>query len=79
MEWVTLATTAIGLIASVWAYVERRRAIRVAEVEKENVRLKVQNDRIKQAAQIDEDIDALSDDDLRERMRNSVHNRDGRV
>ena len=76
MEWVTLATTAISLIAGVWAYVERRRALRVEEVKRENVRLKVQNDRIKQAAQIDDDIDALSDDDLRERMRNSVHNRD---
>ena len=78
MEWVTLATTLIGIVASVWAYVERRRARRTQQLEFENDRLRIQNQRFKEAMDIEDDIDALSDDDLRRRMRDK-QNRHGGV
>lgn len=61
---------------SLWVWFERRRYRRMTRKQIENDSLRIQLDRLKQAAQIDAEIDALSDDQLRERLRESSHRHD---
>ncbi len=71
---------ASAVILWVWSpishWLKVRRALKTAELKRENKDLKKKLKRITDAAQIEDDIDALSDDELRERMRNSPYRRD---
>lgn len=77
MEWLTLATTAIGLITSVWAYVERRRAARARDLERENTALNDIITKKVRADEIDAEINSLPDAALRKRMRDQQNLRNG--
>ncbi|MCG8408933.1 MAG: hypothetical protein MI923_27320 [Phycisphaerales bacterium] len=56
-----------------WVWRERRRWQYEAKRRIENDRLRVQLDRLRTAMSIDEEIDSLTDDELRDRMRNSPY------
>lgn len=73
----TVLPTLVGIAGAIFGIAERRRAKRAARLEIDNDRLRIQNQRLKEAMEIEDDIDALSDDDLRERMRDKQNRHRG--
>ena len=75
MGWLELAMGVVTIITSILAWRGQRKAVEADRIKRENARLKVRYDRLRKAVQIDADIDALSDDELRERLQASPYRR----
>ena len=69
-----------AIILRIWSpianWLKVRKALKLAELRRENKTLKKKLTIVTDAAGIDEDIDSLSADELSERMRHSPYRRD---
>ncbi len=63
------------LVLGAWAWLERRRLRQLLMKQVENDQLRIRLERLEVAMSIDEDIDSLSDDELVDRLRNSLYRR----